>query len=700
MGSKDYYGYTSGTNTQLTRLRQLARHTGDDVTHYTPADTSRYYADYTPTYTPSKHDDHPYYSSDDPKQAGIEKIYKRVMAQKAGKVLELVGQWKAIRQSLADMSDHIGTVTDKLAPQWQSSGGDLFRSMGPGATLKSLDDWTKAADVNIHGFTVLAGVITKHQGEMTKLWSEYTASQAQYKSDFLAGKNYPYVKISQADFDTLHQNTPDAPLFADYMFGLKNQENEYAYRAQVIESNMAKGYFDVATSGLNGSTATTYEGPTNAVLAPPGMPLLPGGFPSGPGGGPAAPVSSPPSPPSPPRPAVAGLLPQGRLAMSGLQGHVLPPNAPPPLPDTPPALPPAPPAPPALPNAPGPGAPPVAPGGPGVLPAGALPFAAGAPRAPAAPPGFAGAPSAPAAPSQQGSGTAPPSLGRGMSPKPGRGGVLGPKAPATPSAGMRQPSAPPLSKVARPGQRLPSAPKSKGEDGRSGQSARGLPPNAGRPGQRVPSSPQRTRQGNDGTNDPSPPIAPASFDEMPLPAASVTPPVLDGGQPRGPVPPPPGMGSVPGRPTPSGATTPVMNSRATSTRRSTPAAPPAAPVGGPAEREFSATPPPTSPVLGSPATAPRPPSPGQLEEVPAGLRGATSPAARQAARLAQADAAPPTGSKRRRRRGEGRKRPAAASPAADEAPWTVETPHDGVLASGTEQETPPAKPRRVLGGFE
>ena len=80
----NFYGYSTGTNKQWAQLVYIGHHTGENLTHYSPPDTSQFWTDYQPTYKPPAQEYDETGTHD-----GIEKIYPRVMAQKSGVAMQI-----------------------------------------------------------------------------------------------------------------------------------------------------------------------------------------------------------------------------------------------------------------------------------------------------------------------------------------------------------------------------------------------------------------------------------------------------------------------------------------------------------------------------------------------------------------------------------------------------------------------------------
>ncbi|GIG57035.1 hypothetical protein Lfu02_14070 [Longispora fulva] len=310
-----YYGYSPGGNEELQRNRRLARHTGDDVDHYTPDSSGDEYAA-----TPKI--DHGHMRSDDyegmSKIAGnsIEKIYKRVMAQDSGGVREAAWQWSDVEDLIDHLSTQIRTQTDTLRagngaehPGWHSPGADAFLARGPGATLMSLNDWHDAARNNFLGMLSLAGKIDEFQGKMQTLFDRYKAAIVNDSKLFFAngmnsfeGSPQPpsdYTKVDVAACQRALTASNNWAVKDKYISFMRDTELRFTVMAQDLEYEMGQGYWQVMNNDLRGGTATVYEGPNNAVRTAnmPGQKLMTLSVPSRPGGPPGSQFNhQPPSP--------------------------------------------------------------------------------------------------------------------------------------------------------------------------------------------------------------------------------------------------------------------------------------------------------------------------------------------------------------------------------------------------------------------
>ncbi|MFG1922430.1 hypothetical protein [Cryptosporangium sp. NPDC048952] len=587
----DYYGYDSADNTKLADLRYQGRHMGENFTEYGDSSVgSSHFEGYRQTYKPPSGGDpndpsstnYDYWSKKDAygrtgaSGDGVEAIYHRIMAQDPDKVQALMTHWRGVAEALSAVSDTIKAKTDGVSSKWQSPGASQFMALGPGAAMKSVNDWYLAAIQTAVALSVVHGSLIQNRALITALYNEYKAEVGAYQD-----------KIGGTGIDSARDIKGDKYGFSQrYTQYVAEIQQKYTYRAQVIESSLGDAYWD-GYNGVVGSTPGIYEGPTNAVAAPPAnalnLPGFPGGGPGAPGavppglapsGPPVAPNAVAPAPPAAPiAPGKAPVAPVAPVAPGGPGAGPVPvvPGATPPAPIAPgtPVAPVAPGTPvaaralPVLPIAPAvmpPGKPgaPVAPGMPGALPT-------GAPGQPALPKALAkggvlGQPGAGNLPPNPGGGRTPPSPASPRLPaaqqarlaRPVLGGS-NPSAPPGMPGGARQPGAPGAPGARRPGAPgMPGASRQPGAPGMPGARRPGAPGAPGMPGARqpgVPGMPGGLQGGRPGSLPASP------FGNSTRPAA---PPVLGGraarpgepgylaGRPGTPEPRLPGMPGGPG----------------------------------------------------------------------------------------------------------------------------------------------------------
>ncbi|MBO4206433.1 hypothetical protein GSF22_10495, partial [Micromonospora echinofusca] len=266
MGGEDpYFGYSTSDNTLLLQSRQLARRMGEDIRYYPPPESGEYIE-------PTINWDDPKFSDADQERSNqlfandsIEKIYQRVMAQNANAVREAADQWYRVSQVIQDISDRVlnaarglkygGDGSPGNSGGWTGKGADAFLARGPGATLKSLDDWRSAAITNWLGTLSLADTITSHQSRMSTLYAEYKQAMVTFGREWQERNIGTDVSIEDA-----------GPHAQDkYVTALRTEQIMWSKRAQQIQYEMARSYWSIMSEDLNGGRATVYEGPTDAV---------------------------------------------------------------------------------------------------------------------------------------------------------------------------------------------------------------------------------------------------------------------------------------------------------------------------------------------------------------------------------------------------------------------------------------------------
>ncbi|MEN3310643.1 MAG: hypothetical protein V7603_6845 [Micromonosporaceae bacterium] len=688
-----YYGYTTAGNTDLIQARHMAYKTGDgNISRYPSISNS---PDYTPTLDPGKTD----LSQDKINADTIERVRKRINSQSARDMHDMAQQWTDIHNALQGVVDYLTTQTNPLLDSWQSKASTVFLARGPGASLKSIHDWMESAKSNATGISALAGEIEYYQLQMAQLWQRYTDAVGGFKTRFDAD---PYAQPIPSNRPTPRprpgpavnggSGLSPAQLHDKYVTGITEIERQFGAEARQLEHNMAQAYWNVAWPGLNGASATVYEGPSDSVVASGadyfGLPNVPGGTP--------APPPPPPPPPAPPLPPPPPALPTAPVGLAGGPPGLAPPPLPPALPAGLPGGAPAPPVLPVVPSLTGTG-PGTGPGGAPGMPTNmsnlsAFPGAGGLPVAP----GVIGAPNPGGPPLTPPLGGSKPNTKK----KPGGSGVLRNNAAGPGGTPLTPPGAGGGKRRAEPGRTPDGVSQMDGPNAFAGPPAGMSPPVVGRQSER------RDRRAS-GTPGGGLPVAGVG-----TPPPGVTAPVLGGRKSSrrgtgGTTPPGGGLrGSQPtgGQATPGG---PVMDGAEWM------------------EHGDALTPPPSAPVVGNRArdseTAGGVPS--WTEEF-AGEPGAggTAPVLGRAAARRAADA------ERRRGRGRGRGRltadgalsarrgareqaardrvardlqlnqgSGAPVPVSDEDAFSVETPGGTVLANQPER-TGEVEPKPTLGG--
>lgn len=718
--SGNNFGYNPADNTERNRMIQAAVHDPDVRTGQVPPPT-RYdpgsppiNIDYSgPTGRPT-----PSANSDAYKQLGgtMESIYPRIMGINVGQLQLVADQWASIQKLLQDVKTDIGTHSDDLSQHgWQSKAASAFLARGPGATMKSTEDWRAAADRNATGMKQVVGAIQDAQRTIQQQYDTYQQQMAtvmaalktpdgimklanlgqggfsEYHHGFLwldegfrvngqdldlnnDGRGYgnsstggPQSRYPLFDDNgnlntELKANNPTA--FSQALANYKHDLMEIAYAlsapARRTESSLAGKVSTATSNNLASGYADSYEGPRNAVLDNPLAPpsVTPPGSPSAPSA-PAAPHA-----PRAPNTPNAPKAPDAPSAMFTKAPPTVPTNT-----ATPNAAPPPPPAAPGAPNAAPPGVPPVAPG----MPVAATPtyLSTAGPAGTAA-----GTPGPPAAPGRGAPGSSPFARPSGAT-RPTLGG-------ASEEGAGRLPASPNLGKSRVLGQRNAKTPGTPAEAESS------------RAGMRTPANPgasrgRALRRRPGGKQDGMP--APVETDDLSSTDQPTTAPVLDGRHAQFSPPRPTNteLGSRPGTSRP-GSTPGVLNNRpkaeAKKDDRAVRSAPP-----GTWDEHLAPPRPNTTSVVKAPAAA-RSSGPANLNEIPEQLRGAHG-LGQQAAvnRLAGQPAVEPgtrrTGTKTRpEERRTVAQELAEIRQALGEDAWMVDTPGGAVIENQTDQRRP------------
>src|SRR4051794_12301575 len=165
-----YFGYTPADNADLA----MANMPGEDTSMYPHDDASS--SDYTPTLDPTKltRADVMDMTKRLPGDS-VEKVHLRIKGQSPGKIREIARQWWSIYEQLGDVGSALWRESNALQNGgdgdtqgthyrhgWHSPAADAFLARGPGATIKSLDDWSRAAYNNAEGLYTLAGMVEAH----------------------------------------------------------------------------------------------------------------------------------------------------------------------------------------------------------------------------------------------------------------------------------------------------------------------------------------------------------------------------------------------------------------------------------------------------------------------------------------------------------------------------------------------------------
>lgn len=639
----DYFGYTTPQAGPYVIHDDLSI----DAPNYRPVN-SYYPAGYqAPDYTPTPHVDG---GNGDPNQDNqingdnsIAIIYRKVMSQHADEATAIADAWQQIHDSLDALGDSIYGISSDMyssggasGGKWSGAAADEYMKRGPGATLKSIDDWIGSAASYATGMRAVAATIDKFQNStgqvatydgkpvpgMVQLWQNYErdmndAAQQVVDQYTKYGSKFTVQQVKDAAKDpTSDQAAEFGPVRSEIVERMMSVTWKYDAMAQALIWEMAQEYQTIARDGGYFQRATIYEGPHDAIQD---VQLSPAVFGLG----------APPSLPSPPgKPDV----PAGAAALSALKRPNAPgvPAAPAPVAGRPP-----------VPNVPAvavagvPDMPtsPVAPATP--LAAPAAPAALVAPAVPV--PAVARTATAPTVPSRapavDGSAFAAEAQSR---PALARDGVLGRRSVAAPGrAGMGVDE----SEVPPGGRALISPRKSNGRRPARPATA-GYGENPRRDAGRAPAS-SAPRKRSPGRPHPGMTTGQEVEEAFRADGSPVSPPVLDGK--RGPS--VPESGETRGQPGPTrpGTTPPVLDSRKKGQQSRTGVRTDSEPAGVSADRPHRArsargtivvpgTPvliedlaavdrPSTLPVLDNRTAARRSPAPADFHDIPDALRG-------------------------------------------------------------------------------
>jgi hypothetical protein len=266
-----YFGYSSATNERLTEARRMAARMGEDIRHYPPP-TSGDYIEPTPDFRKKWNDTEgkgvtPGDEGREFAANNIEVIYDRVMSQDATQIRQLGERWYQINQVLDDLRSRVRNAAVALSDGgdgdggtggWTGAGAKAFLARGPGATLKSIDDWEQAALANWQGAIALADTIVARQGEMESLYQRYKSSMVS-----LSNKFFEHRSDGIENIDDIPKSGPMADAYVTWM---REGQGSWNYLAQDIQFKMAREYWTVMSEKFTGGTATVYEGPGDAVM--------------------------------------------------------------------------------------------------------------------------------------------------------------------------------------------------------------------------------------------------------------------------------------------------------------------------------------------------------------------------------------------------------------------------------------------------
>jgi len=272
--SDDYFGYTTGGNEDLMENRRMARRMGEDISYYPPASgndtyiepTRNFEKDFGDSLTPGE-ETRDYYAN------GIEQIYKRIMSQDSVVLYQLADQWFELNQVLDDLRTRVLKAATNLKEGgdgaggnggWAGAGADAFLARGPGATLKSIDDWEQASFQNWMGTLALVSVINQRRGEMAELWRQYKESMVTQSNMWLdSAHNYDIDNQRYSSIEAIPKDSYDAEQYVTWM---RNAQLGWHHKAQKLQYDMAQDYWSTMNQDYAGGRATVYEGPRDAVM--------------------------------------------------------------------------------------------------------------------------------------------------------------------------------------------------------------------------------------------------------------------------------------------------------------------------------------------------------------------------------------------------------------------------------------------------
>lgn len=272
--SDDYFGYTTAGNEDLMESRRMATRMGEDIRYYPPPQGDTNYIEPTPNFaekfegglSPGE-ETREYYAN------GIEQIYKRVMSQDPVVLHQLADQWFELNQVLDDLRTRVLKAATNLKEGgdgaggnggWTGAGADAFLARGPGATLKSIDDWEQAAFQNWMGTLALASAMSQRRGEMAQLWREYKEGMVSHSQMWLDNAmNYDPDGRPYSSPDAIPKGSYDAESYITWM---RQGQLAWHHKAQKIQWDMAQDYWSTMSEDFAGGRATVYEGPRDSVM--------------------------------------------------------------------------------------------------------------------------------------------------------------------------------------------------------------------------------------------------------------------------------------------------------------------------------------------------------------------------------------------------------------------------------------------------
>ncbi|MDQ7907782.1 hypothetical protein RB614_24990 [Phytohabitans sp. ZYX-F-186] len=266
----NYWGYETSGNTELQREREALRHMPEgrdgSYRYYPPLEAGSNYPSPTVDWDDPRMDE----DSDEYRAAyandSVERIYKRVMAQDSAAVRRVAHQWRNTYHTLDELADRIYDLADKLRSGgggsdkgWQGKGAEAFMARGPGATLKSIDDWKYAATIISSGIDALADKIDHYQGRMETFYEEYKSHMVSRSNEFLG--MYGFDSVGDLEGQRLHGFDAGE----SYVNIMRHASDEKVAEARQIQADMAESYRTTMWQEFAGAKETRYEGPGDAV---------------------------------------------------------------------------------------------------------------------------------------------------------------------------------------------------------------------------------------------------------------------------------------------------------------------------------------------------------------------------------------------------------------------------------------------------
>jgi hypothetical protein len=281
--ASNYYGYQTDYTAQQ-KLLFIWHHTGETGNPLYYDTDSGYSSSWTED--PAKKVAAGNYQADN-----IDKVNARLMALSSDAAEQTAQSWATMGSVLTEMRKTFGNDTDALLNgtkgygRWNSKAALAFAAKGPGAAMKSLDDWVDAAARNHDGLMALSGIITEYQAKMDRLYSAYldALNRAEHfyvdglnneekKDDFQRARIIDLMRFVRDDSYPMgdpdyHANALLRPLraYAGTVPAEFGGGYNWSAAAFKLESAMGNEFSTVISSKLLDGRAKVYEGETNAV---------------------------------------------------------------------------------------------------------------------------------------------------------------------------------------------------------------------------------------------------------------------------------------------------------------------------------------------------------------------------------------------------------------------------------------------------